>query len=452
MVTQCRNNAIAILIAYGPEVRAFLHSGLAQELQRNSPVVLFAGSGESQALTDIQGMSVQPFPDAFEPQALQSIRSRLDRWHETWCSQMGRERWQHYLAPRRKSRALPVRLLARSKALLRMGQAYEQAYAHRLGTHPTWQRLFEEHGIGCLLSGSYSNVRCLPALQTAANLQIPQVVAANSWKDIYTKLRVPVAPNSLTVWSRSTARDLLAANPQLPPQCAVVTGSLHLAPFFHSAEPEARAAFCQRYGLDARRPFLCYSAAAPNAVVNEEALVETMMQMLQLTPEQERFQVLLRHNPMESGERFAELIGRYPDLKLQKPLWEWNPASDWCCALSNDVRLWRATVFHATANVSIASTVTLEFAAMGKPVVNLCLDLPEPLPKHKSNARFWEADFYQEMRSSGLATPVFSVAEFASALQSDALRQKSHVSHDFPNTPVQAVHTVVRHAMSHGSK
>ena len=61
---------------------------------------------------------------------------------------------------------------------------------------------------------------------------------------------------------------------------------------------------------------------------------------------------------------------------IQKPMWEWDPANDWNCPLAEDSEMWVGTVLHAALNVSIPSTVTLEFAGPGKPVVNVCFDLP----------------------------------------------------------------------------
>jgi len=69
------------------------------------------------------------------------------------------------------------------------------------------------------------------------------------------------------------------------------------------------------------------------------------------------------------------------------------------------------------ANVSIPSTVTLEFAAMNRPVVNVCFDLPEAVPLESSNRRFWMADFYRDVREKGLAVPAFSPSEMITQLK-----------------------------------
>ncbi len=76
--------------------------------------------------------------------------------------------------------------------------------------------------------------------------------------------------------------------------------------------------------------------------------------------------------------------------------------------------MWVATVFHAALNVSIPSTVTLEFAGPQKPVVNVCFDLPQPLSAERSCRRFWDAPFYAEAKHSPLVESAFTAEELVS--------------------------------------
>jgi hypothetical protein len=151
--------------------------------------------------------------------------------------------------------------------------------------------------------------------------------------------------------------------------------------------------------------------------VEEEKVVGWVLEAIEEGKLPNRPQVLLRVNPMEDGSRFATLAKKYPsDLILQRPRWEWFPEADWCCALPEDVKLWVSTVHYATLNVSIPSTVTLEFACLGKPVVNICFDATSDIPAETSNRRFWQGDFYREIREMDLAAPSFSAEELLSNL------------------------------------
>ncbi|MCE5308738.1 MAG: hypothetical protein LLG20_13955 [Acidobacteriales bacterium] len=302
-----------------------------------------------------------------------------------------------------------------------MFHVIERLWAGLCGAPSNWTRLLREEKIDCLVGSSYASERILPALQAAANLGVKTVIVANSWKDIYSKPRVPVTPDLLAVWSENVREDLAAANPQMRPDTLAVAGSLHLERFLHLRNVEGREEFCSRVGLAPSRPFICYTAASPAAVRNEPLVVECLLKAAASCELPGRPQFLLRINPREDGKRFEPLAARYSDLVIQKPLWEWDAESDWNCALPEDTDLWVATAFHSALNVSVCSTVTLEFAALGRPVVNVCFDLPHPLPAMLSNRRFWDADFYREVRQSGYAQAAFTREDLL-RLVAEALR------------------------------
>jgi hypothetical protein len=98
----------------------------------------------------------------------------------------------------------------------------------------------------------------------------------------------------------------------------------------------------------------------------------------------------------------------YPELRIQGPQWEWDAERDWNAPLSADLEEWVATVHHAAFNISIPSTVTWEFLALGRPVLNVCLDAGSSAAEGKSNRRYWDAPFYREIRESPGIYSVFS--------------------------------------------
>lgn len=327
----------------------------------------------------------------------------------------------------------------------------EQTWSALRGAPREWTRLLRALDIDCLVASSYASERTLPALQAAASLGIKTVIVANSWKDVYSKPRVPVMPDRLAVWGESVMEDLAAANPYLRSDTLAVAGSLHLERFLHARQVVGREEFCAKVGLDPGRPFVCYTAAAPAAVRNEGHILECLLEAAASGELPGRPQLLLRTNPMEDGSRFQDLAARYRDLIIQRPSWEWDAERDWNCALPEDTDLWVATAFHAALNVSISSTVTLEFAALGRPVVNVCFDLPAPLSAELSNRRFWDAEFYREVRQSGYAQAAFTREDLL-RLVAEALRSgkpgadpRALIPH---REPVEAVASLVEQVLN----
>jgi hypothetical protein len=306
------------------------------------------------------------------------------------------------------------------------------------GTHDVWRSLFRDRNIDCLVTATFASQYVLPALQTAANIGVASIVVTNSWKDVYTTTKVGVVPSRIVVWNSQAAEDICAMNPHLAHDRVLVAESLHLQLFRDPPSMMSREDLSVCLGLDSRKPYFCYTAASPAAVINEELIIEAILTILEADEPKVTSQLVLRTNPMEDGSRWKRLQAQHPGLVVQKPQWEWIREVDWCCALREDVPMWLAMVHHAAGNISIASTVTLEFAAFGKPVLNICFDLPEPQPERVSNRRFWDADFYKEIRDHGLAEPVFSPEELE-GLMARLLAEAGSRTRDIRTSPQSPV-------------
>jgi hypothetical protein len=412
---------IALLVAYGPEVKAFVHSGLAERLSKDYKVTIIARLPHSAVFAGLEYCDVVQMPAGEEARLLGKLRSWGLRTQVQWLQKRGRKHWVHYLP---KNGATPSggamsslssaikgnRLVARSVSVI------ERSWGRAFGSHDAWRTFLLARNIDCLITSAFSGTYVLPALQTASNLGIQTVVATNSWKDVYTTTKVAVVPTRLIVWTDQAARDVCEMNPHLDRNRVRVAETLHLQ-LFHNPPPlMSREELCTSLGLDPGRPYICYSAAAPTAVLNEELIVEAILRVLNQGDPGRNAQLLLRMNPMEDGSRWKPVQERHPELVLQKPRWEWIREVDWCCALREDVSVWLAMVHHAAGNISIASTVTLEFAAFGRPVLNVCFDLPSSQPERLSNRRFWDADFYRDIRDHNLASPIFRQEELQELL------------------------------------
>ena len=172
-------------------------------------------------------------------------------------------------------------------------------------------------------------------------------------------------PDRLIVSSKDAARNVVLMNPRLKPDTVLVSESLHLEPFSRPSRIMGRVELCEALGLNPARPYVCYTAASPAAVVKEDRIVSFLLAAVADGSIRGNPQIVLRLNPMEDGSRFDTLRSLYPSLVVQKPQWEWQRDIDWCCPLESDITTWVGTVAHAALNVSVPSTVSLEFAALG---------------------------------------------------------------------------------------
>jgi hypothetical protein len=266
-----------------------------------------------------------------------------------------------------------------------------------------------------LVTAGYSSPRLQYLLGAADALHIPIAVLTNSWKDIYVRPRVPTHLWLLGLWTDDLRKDVLRWNPGLGPKNVVSIGSLHLASLRAVNTFPNRVDFCKQFGLDPGRPIVCYTAAAPSAVPGEAEIVSGILRELESHDATLGLQLLIRGNPMGGNERFQSLLDQKRAF-LQPPDWTWLPESDWCAPNPGDLALWRATIEHSYANVSVASAVVLEFAMFGKPVINVLFGPEGRRGAPEGPRRYWESPFYAEVREKKWACAAQSPREVLDAL------------------------------------
>ncbi len=327
---------IALVIAYGPEARAFLQSGLASRLSAQWDVMLVTAHPSSRAF---EGCSEPVLPLPCESESEQMLRLRA------WCRGARR----------------------RAPTMARAALAVERVAGRWLGGGD-WARFLAERSIDAVVAASAAGGRTLPALQAAANLGLPAAVLLNSWKDLAKRADLPSKVAALGV----TTHDELASVPSSAGRAAVC-GLLHHAAI-RGAPWMSRRDFCAGLGLDATRPLLCYAAGA--AEPDEPALVERLARSLAGLPQAP--QLIIRTNPMCEDLASHEAVARLPGVAVLAPRWELSRERDWNCPLPADLPWWRGALEHCAVALTRPSTVTLDFAAWGKPAVNLVWGPGEP--------------------------------------------------------------------------
>lgn len=409
---------VAFLLAFGPEFRAFFHSGLAATLEEmgHEPLALLVVPVDE--LPDVEYPVIRMIPDSL-PVWVGRLSGLCDAAHESLLERRrlgARWRLVRPVGSQRSAWSAAARVLARvgsTRTLLRWA---EGVALRRLGRVSQTARELGEGGIEAIVTSSYSSPRALPVLNAACSIGIPCVALTNSWKDVHVKRRLPVWPALVGVWDDSLRRDLIRFNPGFPTERVVATGSLHLRALLDTKVYPDRPAFCRHIGFDPARPLICYSAASPRAVPNEEGIVGELVSILRDWPGQHRPQLIIRSNPMGGAERFDLLVRDNDFVALSLPSWRWNADRDWCQPLPQDLPVWRAMIEHSAVNVSAASTVTLEFALFGKPVINPCFGPGGNPSEAELLQRLWDAPFYRSVREANLATRVTSRSELVRSL------------------------------------
>ncbi len=412
-----KKDTLGVFIVYGPEIRSFILSGLAESLSQRHNVVIFTTRPKSEGFLNLPPqIAVRLIEPSKEPDVLKSIHSLAGVIHQEWVrSKYGFEKWRHRIftgQANQNTRSIKKSIASRlsDEWVLRSISETESILGRMMGTDRLWREIYQELNIKGVVFSEITSRWTRAACQTASNLGIKTCLIPNSWKDIYVNPHMPVVPGRVLVSSPGQRGAYKRLEPfKISEKQMRETGSLHLAPFDNSSLLLSRQEFMMAAGLNPERPYFCYTAALPDAVVDEEKIIANIAEALN----QRRFsgnpQLLLRLNPMEDDQRF-DFLKNDSNVVIQKPKWEWFREEDWCAALRNDLSLWVASVRYAEFNVSIPSTVTLEFLKVRKRVINVCFDFKE-VGEEKSNKRFWTADFYKECYGLDSVSPAFSNSE-----------------------------------------
>jgi hypothetical protein len=139
-------------------------------------------------------------------------------------------------------------------------------------------------------------------VKAALQLGIPAVVPVFSWDNLTTKGLLPVCPTALLVWNEDQARIAREVH-RVPADRIVITGG-HLFDRWLNvpALAEDRAAFCERVGLPADRPFVSYFGSTDTIAADETGVVRELAAALDRHPDPaaRRVMILIRPHPLHA--------------------------------------------------------------------------------------------------------------------------------------------------------
>jgi hypothetical protein len=398
---------IAFIIAFGPEARLFLHSGLSEAVNRSLSTIIFSFNTQSKIFSDPRNYEkTLQMPFVEEKPILQRMR-----WYANqsaihyWSRRDGFQKWKQHIPASGliadKNRGRLKGLLFSANPIQYLLNGAEKYFGRIYGTAQECRIQLEQIDPSLLIVSSYS-ARTLSAIQTACNMGIKTCLLFNSWKDLYTRPHVPDLFDLFIVWNEQMKKHLIRCNPYIKDNMVKQAFPLHFA--YLCEKPDwSEAQFRKIIGADKERPLIVYTAASPMAAPHEEAVVQDIIEAIKDFRNEKKPQIIVRLNPMEiHAPRFSDIQKSYPDdIILNAPRWEWDPEHDWCCALREDLDLMNALIHYTDLHISLPSTMTFEFALADKPMINIAYDPVPPRNAEFSLKRFWNADFYEEIKRSG---------------------------------------------------
>ena len=210
----------------------------------------------------------------------------------------------------------------------------------------------------------------LHVIKEAKRRRIPVLCVVESWDNFICKGPLSVVPDSMAVWNQGMVREASELH-GFPRDKVYVVGVPQFDLYSDNSHFMDRQAFFAVHGLDLRGKVITYAGSTEGIARNEPAIVELLYRAAQENRFGMPVELLVRLHPITSPQLEQEYFRRFadrPNIVIQKPgrpsaLHDrWDPS--W-----SDMLMLGSTIFHSDVIVNVASTMTIDAAALDKPIV-----------------------------------------------------------------------------------
>jgi hypothetical protein len=257
-------------------------------------------------------------------------------------------------------------------------------------------------------------------LRAARRLGIPTLCVVLSWDNLTSKGHMAVRPDRLVVWNERMRGEAVELH-DYSPDAVEVAGVAHFDVY---ARPElllSRAAVCRRLGLDPRRKILMFGTVSPLVFRYNHEIAEILARAIAGGRIQPEAQLVVRLHPQSVSGPYADNLQVFRDLQARFPgvvALDLPDVTDsglqW--ALPDDEMVWLASLLkHSDVCVAVGSTLAIDAALAGTPVVAIAFDGHRQLPYHQSVRRTYDYTHYEPVVRTG-GTPLAESEEQLVAL------------------------------------
>ena len=215
-----------------------------------------------------------------------------------------------------------------------------------------------------------------PALVREAKRQkVPILALIPSWDNLSTKGRLVFRYDGYMVWSQVQREQLHHFYPSSRKVPVYLIGTPQFDVFHRHEYYLDRTTFCKQHGLDPKLPIILHALGSPNFFREDYGALELAKRVVQ--GELGDVQLLVRPHPVHDKSELKMLFEPFaPRVALQQTARADLPLHR-RFQTDSDVVDWINAFRHTNVVVNTVSTVAIDAALFGKPVVNINFD-PEP--------------------------------------------------------------------------
>jgi len=387
---------LGIILEFGyHESKKYIHSGFARKAAEKFNLVwfyinkdnqyfnsLFEGTGSPLIEIDIRTLRRNP----------SDIEVKNNAVRRAWMVSKNLGSFHNYRVVNR--RTLKTILLGTN----RLKNFYEKRALKEIATlyvSPYLLQLFKENGIQHVLSTGYSSALSKAVFVTAKSGGIKTWYLVNSWKDLYVNNFVPFDfLNGIFVWSKDMEVNYKKHMPYLRNTDFIVSGNPTFDALLQHECIKSKSDYASKYGLNKSAKWVIYTLMPPGINNNEIETIKLVARVLRNKYSTDEVVILLRLNPNHNKNHFKDL--EMPDnVVFMEHYCTYDKQKDLIIQSKEGEYEWLDMLHYSDLNFSVPSTVTLEFLALNKPILNIGFGpdgrLFEPLLQH------FEAGFYKKL-------------------------------------------------------
>lgn len=402
-----RRPRIAVLISSGWAVRNYLRSEFLGFLSSRADVIVVMPRDEALE-TQLQNLDVhvcilleQVYPHYFTGlNGLLAIahNRRLGFWNPLlWKWMVGLDSWakKPYLFIQR----FVSRVFAYSPLYQLLCGANDRLL-DRIFPGSGYDDFFRQHDPDVVFCSNPYSFQELAACYQAKRKGIKTVAAIVSWDNLSYKGRLPIEHDYYVVWSRTMKKELEMHKPGIMAERVTITGTPQFD--FHLQEDLywSREGFFARIGGDPKKRLMTYGGSVASLFPDETEFVLRLWRATQDGSISDKPQLLVRLHPHDNTSRFEEVKRRCPGLMLVRP-WMSDHQRFWFTPSLEELALLTNTIRYSDVGLNTCSSLSLDFALLDKPVVNVAFPGIDGNPKSNYVRECYKSYHYRQVVASG---------------------------------------------------
>lgn len=387
---------IAILLEFGfHEIKKYIHSGFAAEISKEFDIVWFAmdkGSKEFHDYFTSTGFPLVYFKEQDFNKQPTSIENYNQIIRRNWIANKSLGGFHNHSYVRVKS--IKTAIYGNSLAKFILEKLTIKNVQKKYITKVMNEKIIEKN-IDILFLTGYNS--CFSKSFAATGIKMNKEVhyLTNSWKDLFINNFIPFTLfSTIFVWSEQMKFDFKYHMPYLKNANFAVSGNPTFDLLLNATPNQNREFYREKYNLSLNSKWILYTMMPVGLVLDEIETIIFTAKEIQKHFSSEEINILVRKNPTHNQVDFKN-IELPKNLKIADHYCTFDKEKDMIIQSIEGEKEWIDLLLHSELNLSVPSTVTLEFLALNKAVLNIEYNSKNEIDKRVT--QFFEAGYYKPL-------------------------------------------------------